>query len=232
MVISRNRYFFNPALAIMEKKIDVYIVDDHQIVIDGIKLLLLNAKKIRLCGEANSGKELLEMLTEQTPDVILLDLILPDVSGVELIEEIKVKYPDIKIIVFTGNTPDQLLFQAIEAGVSGILLKTATQEEIIKAIREVYEDKNYLGEKITNKIFTTFLKKTRYKEKPFHGLTKRELEVIQQVAKGLTYKEIGYNLNISTHTVEAHKNNILRKLKLKNVVELVKYCIKNNIISL
>jgi len=218
----------------MDEIIDVFIVDDHQIVIDGIKLLLLSVKDINLSGEANTGEEILSLLNKQTPQVIILDLILPDISGTELIRKITEKYPAIKIIVFTGNTPDELLIQALQAGASGILLKNSSQEEIIKAIKLVTAGKKYLGEKINNKILTNLLDliKKPNSSKSITGLTKREIEVVKLIAEGLTYKEIGRKLNISTHTVESHKNNILKKLKLNSIVELVKYSIKNKIVEL
>jgi DNA-binding NarL/FixJ family response regulator len=216
--------------------ISLVIVDDHQVVIDGLKVLLMSAGDIKVIGSANNGSQLFKILKNKEPDIIILDLVLPQTSGIDVLKQLQKSYQKIKIIVYTGNTPEDMIVEALENGALGILPKNSSQEELINAIRAVSQGYQYFGEKITHSIIRTFIhrsrSKSRYSEIPPETLTKREQEIVKLFAEGHTYKEIAYKLNISTHTVESHKVNILNKLNLKTIIDLVKYAIKYKFIEI
>lgn len=220
----------------MSNKIKIVIVDDHQIVIDGLKVLLLKNMNIKIIGEVNNSEQLFNFLKKDVPDIIILDLILPKANGIEIIKTLLKSYSKIKIIVYTGNAPDDMIVDSLKAGALGVLLKNSSQKEIIKAIYEVYEGNQYFGEKITNTLIEKFIINSKNKDISYDNkdvkLSDREIEVVRLFAKGYSYKEIAYELNISIYTVESHKKNILNKLELKSIIDLVKYAIKNNIIEL
>jgi DNA-binding NarL/FixJ family response regulator len=217
-------------------KIKLIIVDDHPIVRDGISVLLMNVSNIEIIGEAADSYELDDLLKNIKPDIILMDISMPGESGITITEKLKVKQPDIKIIMLTADVNDNSIFDSLKAGALGYLPKNAKRNEIIDAINNVYEGKEYIAESITSNVLKTYISKARdikpHDSKHEVELSKREIEIVELFSEGLTYKEIANRLFISTRTVESHKNNILEKLELKTIVDLVKYAIKHNIIKL
>ncbi len=217
-------------------KIKIIVVDDHQIVRDGIYLLVMNVPDVEIMGEAGNGDELFELLKKQQPDVIVLDLSLPKISGLEICRILHKDYPHIKVIVFSSYNDEDSIVNALKAGAKGYIPKDVFREELVTAIRAVREGQEYLSNSIPNTILLNFIKRDREKEKfdydKLADLTKREIEVLKLIAEGLSYKEIAEKLFISFRTVETHKNNILQKLGLKTTVDLVKYAIKNKLIEL
>ncbi len=218
-------------------KIKVLLVDDHQIVRDGIFALLIKEHDIEIVGEASNGDELFEKLKFIKPDIIILDISLPKMSGIEIASILKKDYPNIRIIVFSSYTDEETIFKSIRAGAKGFLPKDSMREDLVEAIEKVYQGFEYLSEKIPNTIIMDYIKKTGTKEDKYNNtklgnLTKREREILKLIADGLSYKEIGAELFISVRTVETHKNNILQKLELKSTIDLVKFAIKNDLIDL
>lgn len=218
-------------------KIRVLLVDDHQIVRDGIFALLIKEHDIDIVGEASNGDELFEKLKFINPDIIILDISLPKMSGIEIAGILSRDYPQIRIIVFSSYTDEETIFKSIRAGARGFLPKDSMREDLVAAIHKVYQGFEYLSEKIPNTILMDYIKKVGNKEEKFSNsrlsnLTKREREILKLIADGLSYKEIGNELFISVRTVETHKNNILQKLELKSTIDLVKFAIKNDLIDL
>lgn len=218
-----------------QSKIKLSIIDDHQIVIDGLKILLFQAKDIEITGTFPDGESFLSNLKNDHPDIILLDLLLPGKNGLEVLKELKAKNSKIKVLIFTGNSPEDMLIDAIDNGALGVLPKNASQDDLINAIKKVANGEAYFHESIAQVIINNYAKKSRKNiERAQSGvekLSEREIEVIKLFAEGFTYKEIAMKLNISKHTVESHKNNILSKLELKTIIDIVKFAIRNNLIK-
>jgi len=215
--------------------IKLMLVDDHQVVLDGLRILLSGLPEIKIINECRNEDELNNNLKSGPPDIILLDITLPGRSGIEIARTLLEKYPLIKIIFFTGNTDEEILYEAIEAGANGILLKNSSRQEIINAINKVHAGEDYLGQNLSLTDLKNFIKIAKSgsnKKIQQDILTTREIEIIKLLADGFQYKEIASMLNISIRTVETYKNTILHKLELKSVVDIVKYAIKNKIIEI
>ncbi len=218
-------------------KIKVLLVDDHQIVRDGIFALLIKEDDIEIVGEAGNGDELFEKLKFVKPDIIILDISLPKMSGIEIAGILRKDFPELRIIVFSSYTDEETIFKSIRAGAKGFLPKDSMRDDLVEAIKKVHLGFEYLSEKIPNTILMDYIKKSgstedKYNNTKLGNLTKREREILKLVADGLSYKEIGAELFISVRTVETHKNNILQKLELKSTIDLVKFAIKNDLIDL
>lgn len=214
--------------------IKVAVVDDHKIVRDGIRAILLGNKKIKFVFDTDSGLDLLDLLKSNPIDVLLLDLSLPDVPGVNLIQPVLRSFPNTKILILTACMNEEIICECVKLGVLGFLNKDVSAEELIEAIEEVYSGEPYFGQKISNIIYKSYTEKVKDSSslplKP--NISEREKEIISLLSEGLSFKEIANRLFISPRTVENHKNNILLKLKLKNSIELLKYAIKNKIIEI
>lgn len=215
--------------------IKVILVDDHTIVRDGIKALLAGQEDIAIIGEASNGLDLLSMLKSGHPDVVLLDISLPDYSGIELCEIIRREHPGIQVLFLSMYTSEEYIFNAIKAGAQGYLPKNISQAELLLAIRTVSQGSEYFSESISNVILKSYIKKAKDREpenlNPENSLSKRELEILKLFAEGIPNPQIAEKLFISTRTVESHKNHIMQKLNLKSTVDLVKFAIKHQIIE-
>jgi len=217
----------------MTKQIDIFLVEDHKIVRDGLRALLLGVKDVKIVAEAASGKDFYEQFEKIHIDIVILDIGLPDISGIDIAEKLTLNQPEIKVIILTANTDENNIVQAVKAGVSGFLSKDTPKEEFLEAIRSVQKGEQYFGDAISKIVYKGYINTIKGKQpKDKKSLTSRELEVIKLISDGLAYKEVAGKLFISTRTVETHRNNILEKLELKNNIELVKYAIKNNIVDL
>ncbi len=214
-------------------KIKIILVDDHHIVRDGIKSLLSENEKIEITGEATSGYELFQLLNKRIPDLILLDISLPKMSGIEVAKVLSSNFKQIKILMLSMHISEDFIFNAVKAGVKGYLPKNTTREELLSAITEIYEGKEFFSKSISDVILKSYLSKARLgldiSKNKLNNLTNREREILQYVAEGMNNPDIAQMLSISIRTVETHKASIMKKLDLKNTVDLVKFAIKNNI---
>jgi DNA-binding NarL/FixJ family response regulator len=217
-------------------KIKIILVDDHNIVRDGLKILLMNIPEIEVIGEVATGADLFDLLVCVKPDILLMDISLPKISGIAITEKISKDYPDIKVIMLTANVNDESVFNSFKAGALGYLPKNIDQAELVDAIKIVNEGNEYLAKSISNAVLRNYFDKAKAGStkhlKNEQELTKREVEVIILFAEGLSYKEIADRLNISVRTVESHKNNIFEKLELTSIADLVKYAIRHGLTSL
>jgi DNA-binding NarL/FixJ family response regulator len=203
--------------------IKVFIVDDHQMIIEGIKSLLLNENSIELVGSANTAKNCLQFFKMKTASVVLMDINLPDISGIDLCKIIKKEYPDVKIIALSTHNQGTYVRKMLESGATGYLLKNADKHEIIKAIETVYKGNTYL----TFEAERAF----RYEnelQKKLPKLTKREKEVLILIAAGLTNIQISEKLFISIDTVDSHRKNLYSKLNVKNTAMLIRFATEND----
>lgn len=216
--------------------IKIMLVDDHQIVRDGIKALLESLENVQVIGEASNAKELLEKLKNCKPDIIVTDISMPDISGIELTKIIKEKeeFSGIKVLILSMFTNEDFIFNAIKAGANGYLPKNTTRRELFEAVNTIYNGDEYFSESISNIILKSYVKKAQNEEltEKKESLSVRETEILKHFAQGLSNQEIADKLFISIRTVESHKNHIMQKLELKSTVDLIKFAIKNKIIEL
>ena len=193
----------------------VFIVDDHYMVIEGIRSLLQNEKDIEWVGHASNAASCLAFLQKQQPDVILMDINLPDKSGIDLCKEVIGKYPSIFIVGLSTFNQQSFIQKMMDNGASGYVLKNATQEELMEAVQSVMKGKTYLSEEASQ-----VLRKNADADIPV--LTRREKEVLELIADGLTNNEIAQKLFISVATVDTHRKNLLAKFEAKNIASLIK----------
>lgn len=195
--------------------IKVFIVDDHYMIIEGIRSLLQYQKGIEWLGHAMTASSCLAFLQQQQPDVIFLDINLPDMSGIDLCKEVKTKYPSIHIIGLSSFNQQSFIQKILENGASGYLLKNATLEELVYAIKAVKEGEIFLS----NEVELT-VQKNENSKNPI--ITRREMEVLLLIADGLTNNEIASKLFISITTVDTHRKNLLAKFEVKNTASLIR----------
>lgn len=212
----------------MTENIRVLIVEDHTVVRDGLKALLSVADGIEVVGEAQDGVEAVDRANELQPDVVLLDLIMPRMDGVQATIEIKKCSPGSRILVLTSFSENHQIFSAIKAGATGYLMKDSSSDALIQAIRDTYHNKPALQPEIARKLMQD-IQNPSNQNQPEGALTEREVEVLQQLALGKTNKEIADDLFLSERTVRTHITNILSKLRLSNRTQAVLYALREGI---
>jgi len=217
-------------------KIRIILVDDHQLVRTGIANLLAGETGFEIIGEAADASELLILLEKVQPDIAVLDVAMPGMSGIDLTRLIKTNYPAIRVLILSMYNSEEFIFNAINAGAKGYLPKNTSRKELIDAIRAVVRGEEYYAESISNVILKSYIKKAKSGADEISGnenqLSKREIEVLRLFAEGFTNQEIADKLFISIRTVESHKNHIMQRLELKSSVDLVKFAIRNNMVNL
>ena len=209
----------------MDHSIRVLIADDHPIVRSGLRALIETEPGMEVVGDAKNGEEVVEKGALLQPDIILLDLVMPGTRGVEVIEGIRHRNPDARILVLTSFAQDDLLFPAIRAGALGYLLKDSSPDELLTAIRQVSYGESSLHPTITRKLIREFSQPSR-KSDPIDPLTSRERDVLELLASGLSNKEIASSLSIREPTARKHVSNILEKLHLSNRTQAALFAIQ------
>ena len=215
------------------KSIQIIIVDDHKIVRDGIFSLLIGQSGIEIAGEAGSGPEALALLKTKQADVMIVDVSMPGMTGIELTKIITKDYPGTRVLILSANDDKFTLTSALKAGALAYLSKDASRDELISAIRMVAEGKHYLGSQMHRAVFESLASNKEIPDNDSgQALSDREKEIVKLFAEGNSYKEIAEKLHISARTVESHKKNILEKLHLENTIDLVKYAIQEGLIRI
>ena len=216
------------------KQIRVFIADDHKIVRQGIRKLLEAESDLEVVGEALDGRETVKKVIQLKPDVVLMDIAMSNLNGLEATRQIKKSLPKIKVLILTMHKSEEYVLQSLQAGASGYLLKEAAVEDLVSAIRSVYKLDSFLSPAVSRTVIEAYLSKSKGRKRPsaFEVLTDREREVLQLIAEGHTNQQIADTLFISIKTVEAHRSNIMRKLDIHDITELVKYAIKKGIVDL
>ena len=209
--------------------INIAIADDHLLVINGLKAMIENTSDIKLLFSATSGYDLLSELKEKQPDVLLLDIQMPDINGIDLCKEVHARYPLVKIIALTNFEQSSYVKQMVRNGALGYLLKNIDGKTLQAAIRTVVQDKPFIHEQIRNNMLNEVLSGTKVTSQGI-SLTKRELEILGLVAKEMTNQEIADKLFISVRTVETHRVNLTQKLAVHNTAGLVKEAYKRGLI--
>ncbi|GGG03383.1 oxygen regulatory protein NreC [Paenibacillus albidus] len=212
----------------------VVIADDHAIVRSGFSMILNFQDDIEVIGAAADGIEAYAMVAKHRPDILIMDLSMPPgESGLIATGKIKEDYPNTKILILTMHDDEEYLFHVLKNGASGYVLKSAPDEELLLAIRTIYQGGTYIHPKMATSLVREFFKKdkTVHTEDPFELLSKRELEILPLIAKGYGNKEIAEKLFISVKTVEAHKSKIMEKLNLASRPELVEYALRKKLLD-
>ena len=216
------------------EKIKVLLTDDHKLIRDGIKSMLENTVDIEVIGSVSSGEESINATRQNRPDVILMDIMMHGMTGIEATRWVKEFDPTIKIVLVTMEISKEYVSAGIKSGVDGYLPKDVDKETLLEAVRTVHAGGRFFNDAIMKLVFEDFYSNEKLKstdKKLPNDLTKREHEILGLVSSGRTNKEVAEALFISIKTVETHKTHILDKLGLKNTTALIKYAIKNNIIS-
>jgi two-component system response regulator NreC len=215
-------------------KIRVLVVDDHTIVRDGICSLLGLTPDIEVIGEAANGKEALEALRKLKPDVILMDLAMPIMGGLEATRQITKEFPRIKVVALTQYNDREYVFPIIEAGASGFISKTAASSELASSVRSVYHGESFLSPSVAKLLVNNYQlgAKTMKNRDSYEQLTNREREILKLLAEGYATREIANMLTVSPKTVEGHKTSLMTKLDIHSRTDLVKYALRKGIITI
>ncbi|MCG3209700.1 MAG: Transcriptional regulatory protein DegU [Anaerolineae bacterium] len=218
----------------MSDKIRVIVADDHAVVRQGVRDYLTDEADIEVVAEAGDGAEALAQVDALQPDVVLLDIQMPNVSGLEAVGRIKAQHPDVKILILTSYDSDPYIFNLLKTGINGYLLKTAGPDELVRAVRTVYQGRSVLGTEVMERVVESFARGRLVESEIATGdaLTERELEVLKLVARGLTNIAIARQLDLSDRTVQGHLANIYAKLQAANRTEAVLKALRRGWIGL
>ena len=211
--------------------VNILLADDHKMIREGLKQLLEMYDDIKVVGEAGDGFECLNLADKTHPDVILLDINMPVMNGIEVLQEIKKKNISVKVLVLTVHNEVEYLLKAVDIGVDGYIMKDAESAELKKAINCIIQGETYIQPSLVPALNSRLVSRDIDKEK-INSLTKRELEVLIEVANGMFNKEIATSLNISERTVKNHISNIFKKIDVSDRTQAAVFAIKNNLIKL
>ncbi len=211
-------------------KVKILIVDDHALLREGIRALLGVHDEIEIVGEASDGNESIQKALEFTPDVILMDLVMPGMNGLEAIHHLRKKIPAAKVLVLTQHETKAYILSAVKAGAAGYIPKKALSSELLTAIRTVHMGDSYLYSSATKALMEDY--QQRVEREPYDRLTAREREILKLVASGQTSREISDILHISLKTVQGHRLKITKKLGLGNRTELIKYAMRKGLVGM
>jgi DNA-binding NarL/FixJ family response regulator len=214
------------------KKPDIIIVDDHLIFRQGLKSLIVAENFATVIGEASNGIEFIELLSMLQPDLVLMDIDMPQMNGMEATQKALELMPELKIIAFTMFGDEEYYYKMIDLGVKGFILKSSGINELEKAIQDVMMGESYFSNELLRKIINNFSRKTNIKPADSVGITIREMEVLEEICLGLNNEEIAQKLFISAKTVKTHRANLLEKTKCKNTPALILYAVKNKLINI
>ena len=214
-------------------RIRLLLVDDHEVVRRGLRMLLENEADLNIVGEASTGKEAMKLVETLKPDVVIMDITLPDISGIDATQRIKDAHPEVAIVALTIHEDQQYFFEMLQVGASGYVPKRAAPDDLISAIRATYRGEMYIYPSLAKLLVGDFLARSGEDDAKdaINGLTPREGEVLFLLADGKTNEEIAGILSISVHTVARHRENLMGKLGLHSRSELVKYAIRKGLIK-
>lgn len=210
------------------------LADDHAVVRSGLRMLLEAQPDFEIVGEAESGRQAVEMVKDLKPNAVLMDIQMPDLNGIEATKLIRENSPETRVLALTMHEDDHYFFEMLQAGASGYVLKRAAPDELVQAIRTVCRGEVFLYPTMAKRLVSDYLKRSDEEEKTkaYSDLTDREQEVLTLIAEGLSNAEIANQLYISVKTVDRHRENIMRKLNMHSRIDLVKYAIRTGLIDL
>lgn len=216
----------------MRKEIRIVIADDHQLIIDGIKGVLSNESHFKLIGEIGNGADLLTFLEIIVPDVVLLDVNLPKLNGLDVLREIKKSYPDLKVVILSVHEEQSIILKAMKLGAEAYLLKRSDPNEIVRAIETVASGGKYFSTEVNETLAqdtTHQYQRTQSSLALIETMTSREREILNWIVAGFSNQRIADKLSISRRTVDTHRNNLMQKLDIHSTVELIKFALKHKL---
>ncbi len=216
-------------------KVKIILVDDHKIFREGLAFMISKLKNFEVVGEASNGKAFLKQIEELDADIVIMDISMPNIDGIEATKRALTKNPDLKVIALTMFCDEDYYYKAVQAGVSGYVLKDSGKDELIEAMETVVSGENYFSQKILHHILVSLDKGKTNKsdhENDKVKLTNRETEILNLICQGLSNSEISDKLCLSLRTIEGHKSNLLSKTGVKNSISLVMYAIKNKYVNI
>ncbi len=212
------------------KKVKILIVDDHQLIIDGLISLLKNREDILVAGVANNGREALQMLKVVDPELVLMDIDMPVMNGIDALREIRKTNPSTRVIILSMHEEAGMIKNLVALGADGYLLKSCSQEELLRAIDSVTMGQPYFSRGVTLSLLNTKDPGLQSSFQQTEALSDRETEVLRLIAEGFSNKEIGVKLFISHRTVDTHRTNLMKKLNVSNIAGLISYAIKKGLV--
>jgi DNA-binding NarL/FixJ family response regulator len=214
-------------------RLKVLLADDHGVVRKGLRLLLEQYPELEVAGEAVNGREVVKLATELSPDVILMDVAMPLLNGIEAAEQIRKMNAEIGIIMLTMHADESYVLRALNAGVKGYLLKESAEDDLLRAVKAVSQGKPFFSPAITQTLLEDYMRVLKQEglSDTFELLTPREKEVLQLLAEGKANKDVAAILDVSLYTVESHRTNFMQKLNLHNTAEIVLYAVRKNLVS-
>lgn len=215
----------------MVNKIKVFLVDDHQIMLDGIKALLKNDKQIEIIGEFTRGSQVIEKLAQISPDIIITDIHMPEMNGIELTNIVRKNYPAVKILALSMSGEEGMITEMVDAGISGYVIKNTGKEELRGALLKIMKGEVYFSAEVASQLTKALMEKKRRADEPAAAkLTQREVQIVKLIAMEYSNEKIAKELFISERTVETHRKNIFRKSQTKSLIGLMKYAQEKKII--
>jgi len=214
-------------------KARIILADDHQIMRDGLKALLEKHPSMEVIGEAENGIQTLELTRQKKPDVVIMDIAMPDMNGIEVTRQLKAEMPDLKIIALSMHADRRFVTEILKAGASAYVLKQSAFDDLVKAIRAVVVGRRFLSADILETVvedYVSQLSKSEYEA--YRQLSDRERQVLQLLAEGNSTKEIAFKLHVSVKTIESHRQNIMNKLDIHSLAGLTKFAVREGITSL
>jgi DNA-binding NarL/FixJ family response regulator len=209
----------------------VLLVDDHALVRAGIRVLLEKLPGLEVVGEADNGRQALELIKTTAPNLILLDISMTELGGLEALPRIVKDFPDVKVLILSGYANEEYVLRALRCGAAGYMLKEAAAEELGLAIKSVAQGKTYLSPSVSRTVVESYLQRAAGEEGPIEQLTARQREVLQLIAEGKNTKEIAHLLGVSIKTAEAHRAQLMDRVGIHDVAGLVRYAIRTGLIS-
>ncbi len=212
-------------------KIRVLLAEDHTIVRKGLRSLLDDEAEIEVVGEAEDGQQAIQKTEQLSPDVVVMDITMPVLNGLEATRQIKKLWPGVKVVVLTVHSTEEHIFQILRAGASGYVVKQGAVHELLQAIRAAYRGDTFLSPIISRQAVDEYGQRATAMEDKYDKLTSREREVLQMIAEGHTNREIAGRLHITVKTVEAHRSRLMDKLDLRSIAELTRYALRKGMIE-
>jgi two-component system, NarL family, response regulator NreC len=215
------------------RKIRILLADDHKLIRGGLRLLVEQQTDLTVVGEANDGREAVALVKSLKPDVVVMDIGMPNLNGIEAAHQITQANPEISIVMLSMHSDESYVLRALKAGAKGYLLKDSAESDLIKAVHAVAESKSFFSPAVSKVLLDDYVRKLKRTgaEDAYDLLTPREREILQLVAEGKSNKDIANLLNLSVYTVETHRSNIMEKLNLHGIPELILFAVRRGIIS-
>jgi two-component system response regulator NreC len=212
-------------------KTRILICDDHTLFVEGIKAMLRNEPSLEIVGEARDGRQAVDLVKELKPDVLLMDVSMPDMNGFDATRRVRKSDTSVKVLILTMHDEEELVARCLEAGAAGYIMKDAPASQLLYAIETVQKGERYLSPAVLKKVVDVYVKNTKRPLTSYDRLSPREREVLKLLAEGLSIKDIATRLNLSVKTVDVHKYNLMKKINVHDRAELIKYAIQKKLIA-